>query len=148
MNTNNFFFKRQYAFRENHSTVHPIFDLLNQRALYTNEPEPEFTLAIFCDLSKAFDVISHDILLRKLHYYGIRGIAHDWFKTYLTDRVQYVEIDGHTSSRSQIKCGFPEVSILYLVYVNDICFSCNGSIIQPFMYLTRTLIFFSIIQIY
>ena len=131
---NNLFFKHQYGFRENHSTVHPILHLLNQCALSTNHPEPEFTLAIFCDLSKAFDVISHDILLSKLHCYGIRGIAHDWFKYYLTDRVQYVEIDGHKSSHPQIKCGVPQGSILgpllYLIYVNDICFSCNGSILS------------------
>ena len=64
----------------------------------------------------------------------MRGIAHDWFKTYLADRVQYVEIDGHKSSRSQIKCGVPQGSILgpllYLIYVNDIRFSCNGSILS------------------
>ena len=78
--TNNLFFKRQYVFRENHSTVHPILHLLSECALATNHLEPEFTLAIFCDLSKVFDVISHDILLSKLHCYGIQGIAHDWFK--------------------------------------------------------------------
>jgi hypothetical protein len=134
MNTNNLFFKHQYGFRENHSTVHPILHLLNQCALSTNHPNPEFTLAIFCDLSKAFDVISHDILLSKLHCYGIRGIANNWFKNYLTDRVQYVEIDGFKSSYSQIECGVPQGSILgpllYLIYVNDICFSCNGSILS------------------
>jgi hypothetical protein len=133
LNTNNLFFKHQYGLLENHSTVHPILHLLNQCALSTNHPESEFTLAIFCDLSKAFDVISHDILLSKLHCYGIRGIAHDWFKTYLADRVLYVEIDGHKSSRCQIKCGVPQGSILgpllYLIYVNDICFSCNSSIL-------------------
>jgi len=72
-----------------------LYNLLNQCVLSTNHPEPEFTLAIFCDLSKAFDIISHDILISKLHCYGIRDIAHDWFKHYLADRVQYVEIDEH-----------------------------------------------------
>ena len=94
MNANTLFFRHQYGFRENHSTVHPILHLLNQCALSTNHPEPEFTLVIFCDLSKAFDVTSHDILLSKLQCYGIRGIAHDWLKHCLTDRVQYAEIVG------------------------------------------------------
>jgi len=69
-----------------------------------------------------------------LHCYGIRGIANNWFKNCLTDRVQYVEIDGFKSSYSQIECGVPQGSILgpllYLIYVNDICFSCNGSILS------------------
>jgi len=114
-----------------HSAVHPVLHLLNQCALSTNHPNPEFTLAIFCDLSKAFDVISHDILLSKLHCYGIRDIAYNWFKNYLTDRVQYVEIDGYKSSYSQIKSqGSILGPLLYLIYVNDICFSCNGSILS------------------
>jgi len=112
LNANNLFFKHQYVFGKNHSIVHPILHLLYQCALSTNNPKPEFTLVIFCDLSKAFDVISHDILLSKLHWYGTHGIAHDRFKNYLTDRVQYVEIDGQKSSRSQIKCGVPQGSIL------------------------------------
>ena len=102
INTNNLFFKHQYGFQENHSAVHPILHLLNQCALSTNHSDPEYTLAIFCDLSKAFDVINHAILLSKLHCYGIRGIAYNWFKNYLTDPVQYVEIDGYKSSYSQI----------------------------------------------
>jgi hypothetical protein len=52
------------------------------------------TLAICYDLSKAFGVIMHDILLSKLNSYGIRGIANEWFNSYLSNRHQYVEIDG------------------------------------------------------
>ncbi len=80
------------------------------------------------------DVISHDILLNKLNSYGIRGIANQWFRSYLSDRSQYVEIDGYKSSHAEIKCGVPQGSILgpllYLIYVNDICFSCTGRILS------------------
>ena len=49
---------------------------------------------LYMDLSKAFDMIDHEILLYKLHHYGIRGIVSDWFKSYLTNRRQYVHING------------------------------------------------------
>ena len=118
----------------NHSTIHSILHLLNKCAELANHPSPEYTLAICCDLSKAFDVISHDILLDKLNLYGIRGVANQWFKSYLSNRSQYVELDGHKSSYSKIKCGVPQGSILgpllYLIYVNDIGFSCTGSILS------------------
>ena len=77
-----------------------------------------------CDLSKTFDVIDHDILLSKMNNYGIRGLANDWFKNYLSGRQQYVDIDGVTSNKGQIQIGVPQGSILgpllYLLYVNDI----------------------------
>jgi len=74
-------FKHQYGFRPNHSTIHPIIQLLNYCAESNNKPRLEITLAIFCDLSKVFDVISHEILVSKLNTYGIRGNANNWFKS-------------------------------------------------------------------
>ncbi len=91
-------------------------------------------MAVLCDLSKAFDVISHDILLRKLNTYGVRGIANDWFRSYLSDRHQYVEMEGNRSGILPIKIGVPQGSILgpllYLIYVNDIGNSCKGNVLS------------------
>jgi len=134
LNSNNTLFKHQYGFRSKHSTIHPIIHLLNQCAHVTNKHNPEFTLAIFCDLSKAFDVINHDILLYKLNSYGIRGLANEWFKSYLSDRFQFVELGKMHSSLLPIRCGVPQGSILgpllYLIYVNDIYNSCEGNIVS------------------
>ena len=76
------------------------------------------------DLSKSSDTIDHITLLRKLDNYGIRGPAYSWFKSYLSERKQFVCIDGHNSFTSNIQCGVPQGSILgpllFLIYVNDI----------------------------
>ncbi len=49
---------------------------------------------IFLDLSKAFDTLDHRILLEKLKYYGINGVAYELMESYITNRKQYVEMDG------------------------------------------------------
>ena len=91
-------------------------------------------MSIFCDLSKAFDVISHTILIKKLEYYGIRGIVKNWLINYLSGRTQYVEIENNASSVSKIKCGVPQGSILgpllYLIYVNDIGKCTKGNVLS------------------
>ena len=89
LNSKNILYKHQYGFRSKHSTIHPVMHLLNECAMAANKNDPEFTLTILCDLSKAFDVIYHKILLHKLHQYGIRGIVNKWFENYLKDRTQF-----------------------------------------------------------
>ena len=92
-NSNNLFYRHQYGFRPKHSTIHLILHLINHCSQGFNKNQPENTLAVFCDLSKAFDVIDHSKLLHKMYVYGIRGAAYDWFKSDLSDRTQYVDID-------------------------------------------------------
>ena len=65
-----------------------------------------------CDLSNAFDVISHDILLKKLNIYGIRGNVNNWFRSYLSERKQFVDVDGNSSNNVNMQCGVPQGSIL------------------------------------
>jgi len=71
---NNIFYEHQYGFRPKHYTIHPIIHLLNKCAESNNKRKKEITLAVFCDISKAFDIISNNIFLRKLNNYGVRGI--------------------------------------------------------------------------
>ena len=75
-------------------------------------------LAIFCDLSKAFDVIYHEIILKKLEYYGLRGMSNVWFRSYLSNIKQFVdyEIPSHVYWTYYVVC----LKVPYLLYVNDI----------------------------
>ena len=132
LNLNNVLYRHQYGFRKKHSTIHSIIHLLNHCSTSASKPVPEFTLAVLCDLSKAFDVINHGILQRKPRTYGIRGLAYEWFKSYISDRLQYVEIENNKSHALPIGIGVPQGSILgpllYLIYVNDIGYSCKGNV--------------------
>ena len=82
------------------------------------------TLALFIDVSKAFDSLDHYILLKKLEHDGVRGVALNWFNSFLTHRFQFTELDGSRSLLKMIISGVPQGSTLgsylYAVYVNDI----------------------------
>ena len=94
--------------------------------------EKNYVIGIFIDFKKALDTVDHEILLRKLDCYGIRGHANMFFRSYLTNRRQFTIANGVQSDIDIVECGVPQGSVLgplfFLLYINDIYrgLGCNA----------------------
>ena len=133
----------QYGFREKLSTAMALLKLTDD--ISRSIDDGNITVGVFIDLAKAFDTVDHKILLGKLNHYGIRGIANNWFASYLTNRMQYVACNKHHSTRLPIECGVPQGSILgpilFLLYINDL--NQISSILRTIMFADDTNLFLS-----
>jgi hypothetical protein len=117
--------KSQHGFRKGFSTTTAAFQYIEK--IYESLDNRKKPLGLFIDLSKAFDLVDHNILLTKLEGIGVRGRAHDWFKSYLSNRKQMVCVNTlngiGNSTLVDVDRGVPQGSILgpvlYILYVND-----------------------------
>lgn len=114
--------KRQYGFRKKKSTADAISYLTKN--IYNALDASQNVLAVFLDLSKAFDTVNHRLLLNVLEEKGVRGIANNLFQSYLSERQQIVQINEICSQPRKIKCGVPQGTvlgpILFILYIDTV----------------------------
>jgi hypothetical protein len=143
LQANNILYNYQFGFRKYHSTSLALIEVID--SIYEGIDQGSKVSGIYLDLQKAFDTVSHDILLDKLYNYGIRGIVQDWFCSYLNNRRQFTCVMNASSSISRNLYGVPQGSvlgpILFLIYVNDIGNAVPGEKVKLFADDTNLFIF-------
>ena len=88
---NNVLYEKQFGFRNQHSTSHTLIEITEK--IKQGCDSGKFACGVLLDFQKAFDTVNHDILLKKLEYYGICDTSNNWFRSFLEDRKQHTTIN-------------------------------------------------------
>ena len=118
---NNTLSKTQFGFRKNMGTETALLNFIDNIQNQLNSHK--YTISVFMDLSKAFDVINHKILKDKLDHYGFRGNFLNFLMDFIKDRKYFVHVNGYNSEEKILNIGVPQGStlgpLLFLIYIND-----------------------------
>ena len=145
LTANKILYSKQLGFQKRYSSDHTTVHLVDQ----TRESFEynKYTLGVFIDFSKAFDTVDHWILLKKLKLYDVTDRNHSWFKSFLSNRKQFIQINNEENTELEaITCGVPQGSIpgplLFLLYVNDL--KNASDLLDPIMFADDTNLFLTV----
>ena len=147
LKSNDILWTNQFGFRKNSNASDAIIEFLDY--VYSSLDKKQSTIAVYLYFIKAFDTVDHEILMSNLQHNGIRGVMLSWFKSYLSNRKQYVSVKNFSFSLSNITLGVPQAQCWaeYFFFCTSMtCIDPQTSwasfillMIQQFLHLTVTL---------